>query len=83
MVLKHAQMQALGRATKRNHESVFNWIWTHKPLNKGYDDFIYYADDMLAMEGNGTNYFEKFIQENVKTWPWSIFKVCIWPGTAK
>ncbi len=77
LVLKHSQMQALGRATKRNHRSVFNWIWTNKPLDDGYDDFIFYARDMLAMEGNRSNYFENLVQDKIHTWPFSMFKARI------
>ncbi|PVH80173.1 hypothetical protein DL98DRAFT_515661 [Cadophora sp. DSE1049] len=74
VMLKHAQVQALPRPSSRNHRSVFNWIWTNKPLAKGYDDFIFFANDMVTTKVCGPNYFEDFIKEHVHTWPISILE---------
>tara|TARA_R110002060_G_scaffold34474_2_gene45334 strand:- start:82 stop:438 length:357 start_codon:yes stop_codon:yes gene_type:complete len=75
ILLKHAQVQALPRPSTRNHRSVFNWIWTNKPLAKGYDDYIYFANDMVTTKVSRPNYFEEFIEEKVHTWPISMLKV--------
>lgn len=76
ILLKHAQVQGLARPSPRNHRSVFNWIWTNKPLDKGFDDFIFFANDMVTTKTCGSNYFEEFIEENIHTWPVSKLKVC-------
>ncbi|KAH7308753.1 hypothetical protein BKA65DRAFT_172882 [Rhexocercosporidium sp. MPI-PUGE-AT-0058] len=74
ILLKHAQAQGLARPSQRNHYSVFNWIWTNKPLDKGFDDFIFFAYDMVTTKTAGTNYFEEFIEDNIHTWPISKLK---------
>ncbi|KAH9224954.1 hypothetical protein DL95DRAFT_452680 [Leptodontidium sp. 2 PMI_412] len=74
ILLKHAQVQGLARPSPRNHRSVFNWIWTNKPLDKGFDDFIFFANDMVTTKKCGSNYFEEFIEENIHTWPVSKLK---------
>ena len=75
ILLKHAHVQALPRPSTRNHRSVFNWIWTNKPLAKGYDDCIYFANDMVTTKVSRPNYFEDFIEEKIHTWPIPMLKV--------
>ncbi|KAG4432374.1 hypothetical protein IFR05_012142 [Cadophora sp. M221] len=74
ILLKHAQVEGLARPSSRNHRSVFNWIWTNKPLDKGFDDFIFFANDMVTTKTCESNYFEEFIEENIHTWPVSKLK---------
>ncbi|KAL5317199.1 hypothetical protein ACEPPN_014294 [Leptodophora sp. 'Broadleaf-Isolate-01'] len=74
LVLRHAQMQALGRPPKRVHRALFNWIWRYKPLATGYWDFIPYEEDFLSIKGDSTSYFEIFIQNRLKSWPWKLLK---------
>ncbi|KAH6710668.1 hypothetical protein BKA61DRAFT_612157 [Leptodontidium sp. MPI-SDFR-AT-0119] len=74
LVLRHAQMQALGKPPKRVHKALFNWIWRYKPLATGYWDFILYEEDFLSIKGDSTSYFEIFIQNRLKSWPWKLLK---------
>lgn len=75
IVLRHAQMQALGRPPARNHQSYFNWIRSNAPFRRGYDDYILHVDDFLAINGNRSNFFEDAIRNHVNRWPRSPLKV--------
>jgi hypothetical protein len=72
-------LQALGKPPERNHRSYFNWIWTNKPLYKGYDDYIYHASDFVISSGKRPNYSEELIRDFMDTWPGSSLKVCNLP----
>jgi hypothetical protein len=82
-LLKHAQMQALGRPPQRNYRSVFNWVFTRKPLCPGYYDFIYYADDFVSTSGcserdlrsEQSNWFQESIRWCISHRPFSSLRV--------
>ncbi|KAH7308779.1 hypothetical protein BKA65DRAFT_519887 [Rhexocercosporidium sp. MPI-PUGE-AT-0058] len=74
LVLRHAQMQALGRPPERVHKALFHWIWQNKPLAAGYWDFIRYEDDFLGIKRDKSSHLEIFIQDRLNTWPWKLMK---------
>ena len=81
--MRAAQIKALGKATERDHLSLFNWIWKTDQLDEGYYDFVYHADDFVSVttcsaQSKGldrSNYFEDRIRSHIKKYPRSPFKV--------
>ncbi|KAE9380011.1 hypothetical protein N431DRAFT_324088, partial [Stipitochalara longipes BDJ] len=61
-------MKSLGPPPERNHRSYFNWIWKRKPLEKGYDNYIYHASDFVSITGKHSNYFEELIRRHITWW---------------
>lgn len=68
-------MKSLGPPPKRNHESYFNWVWTKRPLRKGYDDYIRHASDFVSISGSHPNYFEELIRRHITWWRGSPVRV--------
>jgi hypothetical protein len=83
MLLKYSQIRAFGKTSQRDHQGLFNWIWTNKPLAIGYYDFIFHEDDFVSvpkcseqggMLERGT-YLEDKIRSHVTHYPKSPLKV--------
>lgn len=83
ILLKFSQLRALGKTSQRDHRTLFNWIWTKRPLDRGYDNFIFHADDFVSvtkcsergrlLERN--TYFEDKIRSHIARFPKSPLKV--------
>jgi len=48
ILLKQAQLLALGKTSERNHKQLLNWIINNKPLGSGKYEFIFQADDFVS-----------------------------------
>ena len=77
--LSHSRIQALGQAPKRNHLSLYNWIWSKepKPLATPYYDFAYHNEDFISAVRYRSSYFQEVIQNHVNNHPRSLVKVCL------
>jgi hypothetical protein len=83
LLLKHSQIQRLGRPPARNQRSLFDWVYGNQELSVGYFSFICHENDFVSASGgaeviNSTgrpNYFEEWIRSHFTNSPFSIFKV--------
>jgi hypothetical protein len=78
ILLSHSRIQALGQAPKRNHLSLYNWIWSNqpKPLAPPYYNFAYHNEDFISAVRYRSSYFQEVIQNHVSNHPSSPVKVC-------
>ena len=44
-------MLALARPQPRDCRSFHNYVWRTQPLYEGYNDFMYFEDDFLVING--------------------------------
>jgi hypothetical protein len=81
LLLKQAQLQALGKSSQRNHKQLLNWIMNNKPLGSGKYDFIFQADDFVSP--GKTPEKDRWFEDLIESWLdsngtlKSIVKVCI------
>ncbi|KAH8589330.1 hypothetical protein B0O99DRAFT_336721 [Bisporella sp. PMI_857] len=67
-------MQSLKPARVRDHLSLFNWIYKHKPLYRGHYDFVYHCDDFVSLANQPENKFEDAVKSCLDRWPGSRFQ---------
>jgi len=74
---KDARLRQLGPAPARNHRNVYNWINNHKPLEEGYDDFIFRKEDFVTPIKNSqqSNGILDFVEAFISRYPQSPVKV--------
>lgn len=83
LLLRHSQIQSLGRPPQRNQRSLFDWVYGNQELTVGYFDFIFHEKDFVSGSGGAevnsstgkTNYFEEWIRSHFSNSPYSFFKV--------
>lgn len=87
-LLKFSQIRALGKTSKRDHRTLFNWVWTKQPLDKGYNNFIYHNGDFVSVgkgseQGNvmrRSTYIEDKIRAHVAKSTNSVLKTFLRPN---
>lgn len=77
LLLKDTQLRALNSVPKRDHVHVFNWIWGHKPLDKGEYDFILHRNDFISSANlyGRRDGFDDFVEACISRWPQSPLTV--------
>jgi hypothetical protein len=60
---------------------LFNYVFTKKPLHKGYDDFIFHDQDFVSApkfsEQGRSTYYGDLVRAHVAKYPKSPLKVLI------
>ncbi|KAH6716250.1 hypothetical protein BKA61DRAFT_340423 [Leptodontidium sp. MPI-SDFR-AT-0119] len=74
LLLQFKKIKSLSAAPKRDHDSLFKWIFTNKPLGKGEGDWIFHHKDFASLVPPRRNFFEQTILRHLDGWPNTIFK---------
>lgn len=76
MVFRAQRLQSIGPPTKRNHRSLFNWIWNQQALEPSEQDFIFRQDDFVSLaNGQDNSWIEGRIEDFVKRFPLKSLQV--------
>ena len=81
LLLRYNQIDALGKPARFRYLSLFRWMTNTKPLKKGYDDFVFEADDFVSvtnyeMKSSTSGKLEDYIQSWFSEHPRSCLMVC-------
>ncbi|KAI9870987.1 MAG: hypothetical protein M1830_003554 [Pleopsidium flavum] len=81
MLLREQKLKSMGPPTKRNHRSLFNWIWNLKPLVASETDFIFQEDDFVTLaDGQDDSWFDGRVEDLVKRFPSEKLQVGLLKG---
>lgn len=70
MLLRAERLQSMGPPTKRNHRSLFNYIWNEQPLEPSEQEFIFRQDDFVTLaNGQDDSWLEARVEDFVKIFP--------------
>jgi len=79
-LLKYNRIRSLPPPSNRNYLSVFRRMWNTKPLYREQDDFIYEAEDFVAVGGNQNKWYDDCLELFFNHWPKSVKKT-LWQGS--
>ncbi|KAH8599301.1 hypothetical protein B0O99DRAFT_591162 [Bisporella sp. PMI_857] len=69
LLLNHNNLKNLSPTPQQDHDSVFKWIWTYRPLDDGEHDWIFHPNDFVSLVPPRRNRFEKYIRSRLHAWP--------------
>jgi len=75
LLFNHHRLKNLDQTPRGDHDSLFRWLWRHKPLANGEFDWIFYPRDCVSLLSPRRNRFEKAIVEHLEKWPSSFLQV--------
>jgi len=72
-------VRALGKPTKRDHQSIRKWMTRHNPMYPEEQDFMLYFDDLVSakqsLDSAGQSPIEDLIETYIANNPHSPIKV--------
>lgn len=72
---KFGVIKSMSRTPRRDHDSVFKWLWANKPLDDNEFDWIFHPEDFVSLIPPRQNHFESFILSHLDGGSDSCFKV--------
>jgi hypothetical protein len=75
LLQREKESLAMTRPTRRDFNSLVNWLWGEKPIVQAEMQFLNAQDDFVSLMEEQDSYFQIFIEWLLKTAPFSWFKV--------
>jgi hypothetical protein len=75
LLLNYQKLKSLDQTPARDHDSVFKWLWTWKPLDTPEFAWIFHPQDFVSLVPPRQSGLENFILRYLDNWPRSYLKV--------
>ncbi|KAH8795027.1 hypothetical protein F5882DRAFT_40412 [Hyaloscypha sp. PMI_1271] len=74
LLLNYQKLKSLDQTPARDHDSVFKWLWTWKPLDTPEFAWIFHPQDFVSLVPPRQSGLENFILRYLDNWPRSYLK---------